>query len=102
MNVKRNWKETLSAINSKYEEAGDNDDLYSVLKALEDLSSITIDKLFNDNGYEFDECSKQELLLLQSNIKKCISNMIVPYVTTMFCKDVEHMITFRNHNNRIQ
>ena len=102
MNVKRNWKETLSAINSKYEEAGDNDDLYNVLKALEDLSSIAIDKLFNDNGYEFDECSKQELLLLQSNIKKCISNMIVPYVTTMFCKDVEHMITFRNHNNRIQ
>lgn len=100
--AKREWDEVTSAIEDQYEEALENSSLYNALKALEALEDLQISKYFEDNGFDVDENTKQYLNDLRNGITKCIDDTIDGYIATEYCKDVEHMTSFRNHNNKMQ
>ena len=76
--------------------------MYKTLKAMEELETINLNKYFKDNGFVFDEDSKHTMLSLRTSIIGWINDNIDGYIANQFCKDVEHMVTFRNHNNKIQ
>ena len=100
--ARRDWQEVVGAIEEQYEEALENGGLYNALKALEALEGLSISKYFMDNGFDFDDDSKRSLTNLRSGIIAFIDDNIDAYVANMYCKDVEHMTTFRNHNNKMQ
>lgn len=100
--AKNDWDEVTCAIENQYDEAYENNSLYSALKALEALENLPIGKYFNDNGFDLDENTKLFLKELQTNITNCIDGTIDGYIATQYCKDVEHMTSFRNHNNKMQ
>jgi len=100
--AKKSWDEATGAIEDQYEEALENSSLYNALKALEALENISVNKYFADNGFDLDEDTKRVLAKLQSEITNCIEGTIGGYIATQYCKDVEHMTTFRNHNNKMQ
>ena len=100
--ARRDWQEAVGVIEEQYEEALENGGLYNALKALEALSGLSISKYFMDNGFDFDDESKRSLTNLKSGIISFVDSNIDAYVANMYCKDVEHMTTFRNHNNKMQ
>lgn len=100
--ARRDWQEAVGAIEEQYEEALENGGLYNALKALETLEALPIAKYFMDNGFDFDEESKSSLRNLRTGIVKFVDENIDAYVANMYCKDVEHMTTFRNHNTKMQ
>jgi len=100
--AKREWDEATSTIEDQYEEAVERSSLYNALKALEALGNLQINKYFNENGFDVDSDTKHYLTSLQANISKCIDGTIDEYIASEYCKDVEHMTTFRNHNTKIQ
>ena len=100
--AKRDWDEVIGNIVDQYECAIDDGDMYKALKAMEELETINLNKYFKDNGFVFDEDSKHTMLSLRTGIIGWIKDNIDGYIANQFCKDVEHMVTFRNHNNKIQ
>lgn len=57
---------------------------------------------FKDNGYELDEESKNTVKELISSLKSEVEQLITPYLANMYCKSVEGVNTFRNHNTKMQ
>lgn len=100
--ARRDWQKAIGAIEEQYDEALENGGLYNALKALEALEALSISKYFMDNGFEFDEDSKHSLINLKSGIISFVDENIDAYVANMYCKDVEHMTSFRNHNTKMQ
>lgn len=100
--ARRDWKEAVSAIEEQYEEALEIRGLYNVLKAMEVLVGLPIRKYFADNGFAFDENLKSLITYSKSEIGQFIDRIIDKYVSNMYCKDVEHVATFRNHNTKMQ
>lgn len=98
----RGWGEIVGNIEEQYDEALENTSLYNALTAMEALESLPITKYFEDNGFDFDEDSKKYVVSLRNNIKQFIDEEIDQYVASMYCKSVEGMNTFRNHNTKIQ
>ena len=102
ISARRDWEEAVSSIEEQYDEALENGGLYNSLKALEALETLSIRKYFMDNGFDFDEDSKRSLTNLRSGIVTFVDENIDAYIANMYCKDVEHMTSFRNHNTKMQ
>ena len=98
--AQRNWNEALGSVEEQYDEALENGSLYNALKALEGLEKLPIKQYFTESGFDFDEDSKRSLSNLRKGIIVFIDENIDPYVDNMFCKGVEHLTTFRNHNTK--
>lgn len=102
MTAQKNWQKALGAVEEQYEEAIENNNIYRALTAMYELENISIKQYYTDSGFDFDDDSKRSLGNLRSKIKRFIDESIDPYIENMYCKDVEHLSTFRNHNNRMQ
>ena len=89
-------------LEEQYEEALENANLYNALKALDGLEKLPIKQYFTDSGFDFDDESKKSLSDLRKGIISFVDENIDAYIDNMFCKDVEHLTSFRNHNNRMQ
>ena len=100
--AQKGWREALSKVDEQYEDALENNSIYNALKALESLKKLPIEKYFTDSGFDFDEDTKRSLQTLNDNLIRFIHDNIDSYVEGMYCKDVGHMATFRNHNNRMR
>lgn len=96
------WNEYISKIEDKLDEAQENGNLYNALMGLEQIENIPYTKIFTDNGYDFDNDSKKQVSELKNSLTKAVAQNIDDYVSNMYCKSVEAVNTFRNHNTRIQ
>ena len=100
--AQKGWNEALGKVEEQYEEALENNNLYNALKALESLNKLPIEKYFTDSGFDFDDDTKKSVQELKNNLMAFIHDNIDSYIEGMYCKDVGHMTTFRNHNNRMR
>ena len=100
--AQKEWQETIGVIEDQYDEAIENNNLYNALKALEGLNGVNINKFFKDNGFDFDAESKKSIINLEKNLDSFIDGIIDEYISSMYCKDVEHLTSFRNHQTRVQ
>lgn len=96
------WQSVLGEINVKLESAMEQNDLYEALRGLQFVNAIPYTKIFKDNGYEIDEGSKDSVKQLTECLKNIVDQLIEPYIVHMYCKSVEGVNTFRNHNTKIQ
>ena len=96
------WRSCIGDINEKLEASIEQDSLYDALKGLQLLQAIPYIKIFNDNGYIMDETSKDLVKQLSDELRNQVDTLIVPYVSSMYCKSVEGVNTFRNHNTKMQ
>lgn len=100
--AQKSWQEALGVVKEQYEEAIENGRLYKALMAMDELENISIGRYFNDNGFDFDDDSKRSLRELRGETIHFIDENIDSYIENMYCKDVEHLMTFRNHNTKMQ
>ena len=102
ISVQRDWLEALGKVEEQYEDALENNDFYNALKALESLKGLPITKYFDDSGFDYDDATRGSLQGLKEDLTHFIHENINSYVEGMYCKDVGHLTTFRNHNNRMR
>lgn len=100
--AQRGWHEALGKVEEQYEDALENNNIYNALKALESLNALPIRKYFTDSGFDFDDNTRRSLQELKDNLTSFIHENINSYIEGMYCKDVGHLTTFRNHNNRMR
>ena len=96
------WLEAIYDVKEQFNEAIENDDLYNAVKALEILRNIPIIKIFNENGFEYDDNLREDTVKLSNEISKYIEGNIDRYVSNMYCRTVEGINTFRNHNTKME
>ena len=96
------WKTCIGEIDEKLEASIEESNLYDALKGLQLVEAIPYTKIFKDNGYELDEESKNTVKELISSLKSEVEQLITPYLANMYCKSVEGVNTFRNHNIKMQ
>lgn len=96
------WKTCIGEIDEKLEASIEKSNLYDALKGLQLVEAIPYTKIFKDNGYELDEESKNTVKKLISSLKSEVEQLIKPYLANMYCKSVEGVNTFRNHNTKMQ
>lgn len=96
------WKTCIGEIDEKLEAAIEESNLYDALKGLQLVEAVQYKKIFRDNGYEIDEKSKTTVKELKTKLKSEVDHQIVPYMANMYCKSVESVNTFRNHNTKMQ
>ena len=96
------WKTCIGKINEKLEASIEESNLYDALKGLQLVKEIPYEKIFKDNGYEIDEKSKTMVKELITRLKNEVDQQITSYVANMYCKSVESINTFRNHNTKMQ
>ncbi len=102
LTAQKSWRKALGEAEEQYGEALETINLFNALKALELFEKLPIKQFFADSGFDFDEESKSSLNNFRNEIIAFIDGNIDSYLGNMYCKDVEHLIAFRNHNNRIQ
>lgn len=100
--ARNEWFASIGSVEEKLEAAKENNELYNALEAMELLRDIPYTRIFNDNGYEYDDECKDNVKSLRMEIDIFVCKIIDQYISNMFCKSVEAINTFRNHNNRIQ
>jgi len=96
------WCDSFGKAEEKLEEAIEKDSLYAALKGLEVLKNITYSRIFEANGYEFDQDTNDDVMKLRANLSSRVDELIDSYVSSMYCKSVEGVNTFRNHNTKMQ
>jgi len=96
------WKTCIGEIDEKLEASIEESNLYDALKGLQLVEVIPYAKIFKENGYEIDEESKTTVKELITGLKNEVDQQITPYVANMYCKSVEGVNTFRNHNTKMQ
>ena len=96
------WNDNISIIDEKFEAAQDSNNPYNALVALEGIRDFPIARIFNDNGYEYDDNSKELLDNRIKEISEFIHKVMGVYVANMYCKSVEGINTFRNHNVKVE
>jgi len=96
------WSEELGKVDDLYEDGVENNDFYQLVKAKKCVKEFPLKKIFTDNGYTFDDSSKEELINLQKEITLQIKNRIKPFVMNMHCKSIAGLNTFRNHHTKIE
>ncbi len=102
--ARNEWEASICEVDKEYDEAlGDNNfNLYKALVALEKLRSIPLTRIFDDNGYQYDEDSRQELKKREEELSNLISSNIDDYLSNMYCSSIERIQTFENHNKKIE
>ena len=101
LKAKKEWDMALENIKDKINKAADENNFYLAVDSLDELESISIEKYFDDNGFDFDDDSEKEMKELKGDITKFIDGNINDFVSNMYCKNVEGIISFRNHHNKI-
>ncbi|MFR5367674.1 hypothetical protein [Intestinibacter bartlettii] len=96
------WQSYMGEIDEKVETTTEENSLYDALKGLQLIEALPYTKIFKDNGYEIDEESKETVKNLVANLKSEVNRLIGPYVANMYCRSVEGVNTFRNHNTKMQ
>lgn len=96
------WSSAIGSVEEKFDDAQESNNLYNALVALENLKGIPFTQIFDDNGYDYDEDSKASVQKLNKDITVFIGQIIEYCVSTMYCKSVEGINTFRNHNTKIE
>lgn len=96
------WLSAIGSVEEKFDDAQESNNLYNALVALENLRAISFTNIFDDNGYDYDEESKLSIQKLNNDITVFIGQIIEYHVSTMYCKSVEGINTFRNHNTKIE
>ncbi len=96
------WSNALSEVDEKFEEALDENRPYNALKALLLLEEIPTDTIFHDNGYKFDQSSRQTLKEMQDKMVDFVNKMMPAYIESMYCDKIEKINTFRNHNKKVE
>lgn len=102
LSAQKGWQEALAVVEEQYDEALENNNLYNALKALKSLNELPINKYFAESGFDFDEDSQKTLQGLRNDLTLFVNENIDSYIEGMYCKDVGHLSTFRNHNNRMR
>lgn len=100
--AKNEWDAAINAIDEKFEAAQDSNNPYNALVALEMLRDLPINRIFNDNGYEYDDDSKEYVNGSIKEISDFVSEVMESYIANMYCKSVEGINTFRNHNTKVE
>ncbi len=100
--ARNEWAVSIGKVEEKLEAAIENTELYNALEAMEALRDIPYTRIFDDNGYEYDENCKETVKTLRSQLDSFIREVIDQYIASMYCKSVEAINTFRNHNTRMQ
>lgn len=100
--AKNEWNDAIGAIDEKFEAAQDSNNPYNALVALEGLRDLPIERIFQDNGYEYDDESKTSVEAMIKEISSFVSVVMPAYIDNMYCKSVERINTFRNHNTKVE
>lgn len=100
--AKNEWNDAINVIDEKFIEAQDSNNPYNALVALEGLRDLPISKIFNDNGYEYDDELRISVKDRIKEISDFISEVMGSYISNMYCKSVEGINTFRNHNTKVE
>lgn len=100
--ARNEWAVSIGKVEEKLEAALENSELYNALEAMEALRDIPYTRIFNDNGYEYDDKCKETVKTLHTQLDSFIKSIIDQYIASMYCKSVEAINTFRNHNTRMQ
>lgn len=100
--AKNEWNDVIGTIDEKFENAQDSGNPYNALVALEGLRDLPVFRIFNDNGYEYDNESKISVQERIKEISNFLAKIMGSYVANMYCKSVEGINTFRNHNTKIE
>lgn len=100
--ARNEWNDAINAVDEKFEAAEDEGKPYNALVALELLRDIPLNRIFDDNGYEYDIESKKYVKEKMGEISKFIISMMDNYISNMYCDKVEKINTFRNHNTKIE
>lgn len=100
--AKNEWNAAIGAVNEKYDAALESNNPYNAITALEGLRDIPITRIFNDNGYEYDEESRACIKEMRKEISVFLEEAMPIYIKNMYCKSVEAVNTFRNHNTKIE
>lgn len=89
--------EKISAIDSNAEPA----DLYPTIKALEQLRNENFSSCFTKHNYDFTQEYRDQVYQKNNELMTYISENAATYLNTFRCKDIEHILTFRNHSNKV-
>lgn len=100
--AKNEWHDAIGAIDEKFEAAQDSNNPYNALVALEGLRDLPIERIFQDNGYEYDDESKTSVEAMIKEISSFVSMVMPSYIDNMYCRSVEGINTFRNHNTKVE
>lgn len=100
--ARNQWIKSTSEIEEKLEDAQERGELYNVLVALELIRDLSFKEIFDDNGYEIDEESKTYLNSIKAQATSFVDDIIEKHIQSMNCDSVERLITFRNHQTKIQ
>lgn len=96
------WSEEIGKIDDMYEDGVENNDFYQLVKAKKCIKEFPLKKIFADNGFAFDDDSKEQLINLQKEITIQIKGKIKSFVADMHCKSIAGLNTFRNHHTKIE
>ena len=96
------WSDKIAEIENKLEDALEDRNLYNALVGLELLRDIPYKSIFDDNGYKIDDESKEKVSGLKKELDDAVDELIDLHLSNMYCKSVEGVNTFRNHNTKIQ
>lgn len=100
--ARNDWNSAIEKVDEKFEAAVETSNLYNAIIALENLNGIPFSSIFDDNGYEYDEELQQKVKNKKSEITNFIESIIDFYISNMYCKSVEGINTFRNHNSKVE
>lgn len=100
--AKNEWNAAIGAIDEKFEAAQDSNNPYNALVALEGLRDLPVSRIFDDNGYEYDDESRTCVKDRIKEISDFLADVMGSYVANMYCKSVEGINTFRNHNTKVE
>lgn len=100
--ARNEWAASIGKVEEKLEAALENSELYNAMEAMEALRDIPYARIFDDNGYEYDDECKDTVKTLHTQLDSFIKGEIDQYIASMYCKSVEAINTFRNHNTRMQ
>ena len=100
--AKNEWNAAIGAIDEKFEAAQDSNNPYNALVALEGLRDLPVSRIFDDNDYEYDDESRTCVKDRIKEISDFLADVMGSYVANMYCKSVEGINTFRNHNTKVE
>lgn len=100
--ARNQWSKATGEIEQKFEDAQERNELYNALVALELIRDLPFNEIFDDNGYTIDDELKEYLKALRIQITRFVDDTIDKHIAGMNCDSVERLITFRNHQTKIQ
>jgi hypothetical protein len=100
--ARHDWDDAIGVVNEKFEAAQDEGQPYNALVALQTLRELPYKRIFDDNGYEYDDNAKSIVKEYNKVITEFITQIMGDYISNMYCDKVEKINTFRNHNTKIE